>query len=48
MSNSDDLDQTFADICVLYELALASGATLDAQKTCDRFTEVLAARKGVS
>lgn len=46
MSLRDDLRQAFADLCVLYELALASDGSLDPRVSCERFLATLMARKG--
>jgi signal transduction histidine kinase len=46
MRRENDLGQTFVDICVLYELALAAGGSLDLEADCERFLSVLMARRG--
>ncbi|MEI9949961.1 MAG: response regulator [Pseudomonadota bacterium] len=46
MSREDDLEQTFSDICVLYELSLAVGESLSLDRNCERFITTLMARKG--
>ena len=47
-SRDDDLARTFADICVLYELSLAIGTSLDLQENCRVFLDALGSRKGFS
>ncbi len=48
MLDNEELRQTFQDICVLYELALATSTSAGIQENCRGFLTALAARKGFS
>ncbi|MEW5848942.1 MAG: response regulator [Myxococcota bacterium] len=47
MSLDDEFQQTFADICVLFELALSVGQSLELAANCERFLATLMARKNL-
>jgi len=47
MTTDDEFQRTFADICVLFELALAVGQSLDLRENCERFLTTLMARKNL-
>jgi signal transduction histidine kinase/ActR/RegA family two-component response regulator len=47
MSPDDELERTFADICVLFELALSVGQSLELRENCERFLATLMARKNL-
>jgi signal transduction histidine kinase/CheY-like chemotaxis protein len=47
MNPDDELTRTFGDICVLYELALSVGHSLDLRENCERFLATLMARKNL-
>ena len=47
MSPEDEFQRTFADICVLFELALSVGQSLDLRENCERFLTTLMARKNL-
>jgi signal transduction histidine kinase len=47
MNPDDDFQRTFADICVLFELALSVGQSLDLRENCERFLTTLMARKNL-
>jgi signal transduction histidine kinase/CheY-like chemotaxis protein len=47
MNPDDEFQRTFADICVLFELALSVGQSLDLRENCERFLTTLMARKNL-
>ncbi|HXU82728.1 MAG TPA: response regulator [Polyangia bacterium] len=47
MSRDDEFQRTFADICVLFELALSVGQSLELRENCERFLATLMARKNL-
>jgi signal transduction histidine kinase/ActR/RegA family two-component response regulator len=47
MNPEDELAQTFADMCLLFELALSVGQSLDLRENCERFLSTLMARKNL-
>jgi len=47
MTRDDEFQRTFADICLLFELALSVGQSLELRENCERFLATLMARKNL-
>jgi signal transduction histidine kinase/ActR/RegA family two-component response regulator len=47
MNPDDEFQRTFSDICVLFELALSVGQSLELRENCERFLTTLMARKNL-
>jgi signal transduction histidine kinase len=47
MNRDDEFQRTFGDICVLFELAMSVGQSLELRENCERFLATLMARRNL-